>query len=68
GIFSVIRYKKPSHRINYTCGFLISARKRADEKSSRRSPHVELLEMPYTRGSLFRLTKNLLVAPRTMSF
>ena len=38
GIFSVIRYKNPSHRINYSCGFL------------------------------FRLTKNILAAPRTMSF
>ena len=46
GIFSVIRYKNPSHRINYSCGFLISARKRADEKYSRRSPHDEFLEVP----------------------
>ena len=47
GIFSVIRYKNPSHRINYSCGFLISARKRADEKYSSRSPHDEFLRCPY---------------------
>ena len=67
GIFSVIRYKNPSHRINYSCGFLISARKRADEKYSPRSPHDEFLEVPMeyfyasVGRSLERPTASLLV-------
>jgi hypothetical protein len=48
GIFSIIRYKNSSHKSNYTCGFLISTRERADEKFFRCSPRDELLEMPYT--------------------